>query len=148
LSAREELLVLEIVHELLNANILMPAMNRNNVGWPWLGLTEHGRELLKQSGPPVYDYDRYLAELKQRVPFLDPVVERYLGESLRTYQSNAYYAAMAMLGCASERAIRLLIEAYLGAIDDTTNREKLRSRINRRDVSTAYEEFRKSFDST
>lgn len=52
-----------------------------------------------------------------------------------------------MLGCASERAIRLLIDAYLGAIADQANRDKLASRVSGREISVAYKRFRESFDS-
>jgi len=107
-----------------------------------------GSAVLKQGGPPVYDYDGYLVDLKGRVPTLDSVVERYVGESLRTYQSNSYLASMAMLGCASERSIRLLFEAYIQAIDKEANRSRLKSRLEGRDISRAYKEFKRSFDST
>jgi hypothetical protein len=148
LTGAESQSVLELVHEFITSNLMMPAMNRSNSGWPWLALTSHGREVLSKGGPPVYDYEGYLADLKGRVPELDEVVERYLGESLRAYQANLYHAAMVMLGCASERAIGLLIEAYVGSIGDETNREKLRARLAGRDISGRYERFKQSFDST
>ena len=98
-----------------------------------------------KSGPPVYDYDGYMADLTKRVPDLDTVVEQYIGESLRTYQGNSYLASMAMLGCASERAMRVLFDAYLGAIDreakvdkEAKNRNKLRSRLEGHEISRAY----------
>jgi hypothetical protein len=148
LTPIESQLLLELIHEFTVTNILMPAYDAYNTGWPWLSVTTHGREVLEKGGPPVYDYDGYLKDLKSRVPDLDSVVELYLGESLQTYQTNTYYASMAMLGCASERAIRLLIDAYVNAIDDATNRDKLKQRIEGRDISKAYERFRESFDST
>ena len=142
----ESQLLLELVHELITSNILMPAMNRLNTGWPFLSLTTHGQEVLNDAGPPVYDYDGYLSELRERVNNLDSVVEKYLSEGLRAYQSNLYYASMVMLGCSSERAINLLMTAYVNSIEDDANGEKLRGRINRRDISTAYEKFKQSFD--
>lgn len=148
LSRTEEQALLELVHEFIGSGLLMPATDRHNTGWPWLGVTSHGRAMLEQSGPPVYDYEGYLADLRQRVPDLDSVVEQYVSESLRTYQASAYLASLAMLGCASERAIRSLINGYVAAIDDDVNRSKLEQRINRRDISAVYQEFRKSFDST
>jgi hypothetical protein len=85
LNRSESQLVLELIHEFIVSNILMTAMNRNNTGWPWLALTSHGQEVLNRSGPPVYDYEGYLADLRSRVVTLDTVVERYLSESLRAY---------------------------------------------------------------
>jgi hypothetical protein len=155
LSEQESQTALEIIHEFIVTNIVMTSANRYTTGWPWLSVTAHGKEVLAKSGPPVYDYDGYMADLKKRVPDLDTVVEQYIGESLRTYQGNSYLASMAMLGCASERAMRVLFDAYLGAIDkeaksdeEAKNRNKLRSRLEGREISRAYEEFRKSFDTT
>jgi hypothetical protein len=143
----EDQWVLEILHELLTSNILMPAVDRSNTGWPWFGLTAHGREVLHAAGPPVYDYDAYLKDLRARTS-LDTIVEAFVAEALQAYQRNLYLSSVAMLGCASERAIWLLMNAYVAAISDSTNQEKLRSRIASRDISAAYKRFRESFDST
>ena len=155
LTDQESQTALELIHEFIVTNIVMTSADRYNTGWPWLSVTAHGKEVLAKSGPPVYDYDGYMADLKKRVPDLDTVVEQYIGESLRTYQGNSYLASMAMLGCASERAMRVLFDAYLGAIDkeakadkEAKNRNKLRSRLEGREISRAYAEFRKSFDTT
>jgi hypothetical protein len=126
----------------------MPAMNRHNAGWPWMSVTEHGREVLSKGGPPVYDYNGYMEELLKRVGNLDQVLITYLSESLRAYQYNLFYSSMVMLGCSSERAIRLLIQSYVNAIDSQANQEKLLQRLNGRDISVAYSNFRESFDST
>ena len=148
LTAPETMATLELIHEFTVANIIMPAMDRWNAGWPWIGLTSHGHEVLSKQGPPVYDYEGYLRELRSRVPSLDAVVELFLGESLRAYQFNLYHTSMVMLGCASERAIRLLMSAYAAAIDKEQSRKQLESKLSGRDISKAYEEFKKSFDST
>jgi len=149
LTDQESQTALELIHEFIVTNIVMTSADRYNTGWPWLSVTAHGKEVLAKSGPPVYDYDGYMADLKKRVPDLDTVVEQYIGESLRTYQGNSYLASMAMLGCASERAMRVLFDAYLGAIDkEAKNRNKLRSRLEGREISRAYDEFRKSFNTT
>lgn len=148
LSNNESQLLLELIHELITSNILMTAADRMNAGWPWLSVTIHGQSVLSDAGPPVYDYDGYLRELRERVINLDSVVEKYLSESLRAYQSNLYYASMVMLGCSSERAINLLMNAYVESIDNETNKKKLRGRINKRDISTAYNEFKRSFGAT
>lgn len=146
LTHAEDRMILEILHELHTANILMPALDRNNTGWPWFGLTPHGREVLAGGGPPVYDYDGYLRDLRTRTE-IDPIIEVFVKEALQAYQRSLFLAAVAMLGCASERAIWLLMNAYIDAIGDDTNREKLRSRIASRDISLAYKKFRESFDS-
>jgi hypothetical protein len=148
LTSAEVQLVIEMLHELTVSNIIMPAADRLNAGWPWFGVTSYGREVLARNGPRVYDYDGYMAEVRRQVTELDSVVEHYLSESLRSFQANLYSASMVMLGCASERAILLLMSAYVEAIDDATNRDKLKARIAGRDISAAYARFRESFNST
>jgi hypothetical protein len=148
LSSAESQLVMEMIHELVVSNIIMPAADRMNSGWPWFGLTSYGHEVLARSGPPVYDYDGYMVEVRRAVSSLDSVVERYLSEALRAFQANLYLASMVMLGCASERAITLLINSYVAAIEDPANQQKLQSRVSGRDISVAYDRFRESFNST
>lgn len=147
LTVRESRELLEIVHELLTSNVLMPAADRHNTGWPFFSVTSHGQEILASAGPPVYDYDGFLADLRGRTA-IEPIVERFLSEALQAYQRHLYLAAVVMLAAASENAIWQLINVYLDSIDDPINREKLRGRIASRDISTAYKRFRESFDST
>ena len=148
LKSEEAQLLLEIIQEFIVSNMLMTAIDTSNAGWPWFSLTRHGSEVLSCEGPPVYDYEGYLRNLRERVSSLDSIVEKYFSESLRAYQRNLFYASMVMLGCASERSIILLFESYIAAIDNEENQNKLKNRISKRDISTAYKEFRKSFDST
>ena len=51
--------------------------------------------------------------LKDKMPNLDPVVEQYYLESLRTCQEGCYIASVICLGAASERAINCLAEAVI-----------------------------------
>jgi len=44
--------------------------------------------------------------------------------------------------------MRLLFDAYVEAIDKEVNSNRLRSKLDGRDISRAYAEFRKSFNST
>ena len=90
LSEIDEQIILELLHELTTSNILMPGISRYNSGWPWLSVTEHGKNILNKSGPPVYDHDGYFAELKDRVTDIDKIVEIYLSESLKAYQYNLF----------------------------------------------------------
>ena len=148
ISKDDEQYILELLHEFTTSNVIMPAMNRYNAGWPWFSVTEHGKNILDKSGVAVYDYEGYLSELKSRIPKLDPIIEQYISEGLSCYQTNLFYSSMVMLACSSERAIHLLIEAYLNSIKNESNRNRLLSRLSKKDISSKYAEFKKSFDST
>ena len=147
LTKEDEHIILELIHEFSTSNIIMPAMDRYNAGWPWFGVTKHGQKILSESGPPVYDYEGYLSLLKGKIKNIDQIILMYLSESLRTFQFNLYHSSMVMLACCSERAILLLIDSYINSIDDESNRNKLISKTSKRDISTKYSEFKKSFDS-
>lgn len=148
LTESDENIILELIHEFSTSNILMPAMSRHSSGWPWFSVTKHGEKILNESGPPVYDYDEYIRHIKKRVTDIDQIILMYLSESLRAFQFNLYYSSMVMLACSSERAILMLIEKYIESIDKVDNKNKLKSRISKRDISVKYAEFKKSFDST
>jgi hypothetical protein len=147
-NSQEMQTALEILHELMNAGILMPGNNPDNPGLGLFCLTMHGRDLLEKAGPPVYDYDGYLAELRKESPSLDETVVVFLSESLQAYHRTLYLSSLVMLACASERLIRLLIDAYVNSIADAKNREKLTNRLNGRDISEAFTRFHESFAST
>ena len=147
LTKDDEHIILELIHEFSTSNIIMPAADRFNSGWPWFSVTKHGKKILSESGPPVYDYEGYLSVLKEKVKNIDQIVLRYVSESLRAFQLNLYYSSMVMLACCSERVILLLINSYIEAIDNEANKNKLKSRISKRDISSKYDEFKKSFNS-
>lgn len=148
LSHLESQEVLEILHEMMNSNIIMPSRDRGNHGWPFFSLTSYGNDVINRIGPPVYDFQGYIRDINARVQNIDDILITYLSESLRSFHSNLYISSMVMLGCASERAIRLLVNSYINAIDGAKNKNNLQSRINNSDISKIYEEFRKSFNST
>ena len=79
----------------------------------WI-LTKEGRAALaRKSGSP--HRPGYLAELRRRVPDLDPTVLVYLQEAVGAWQSGLYRSSVVMLGGASERLILLLAESVIAA---------------------------------
>jgi len=138
----------EVFHELMTANIIMAGSDATNSHWPFFSLTRYGRTVLASNGPPVHDYDGYLADLKTRVNDLDPTVEQYLSEALHAYHRTLPFASMVMLGCASERLVRLLMESYLGSLTPGAAQQRLSQKLNKRDISEAFKGFCESFFST
>ena len=85
--------------------------------------------------------------LQSKIPSVDPVIPRLLNEAILCLKANALYACAFLVGAASEKAIRLLIEAYTESIGNETNRSKFQSRVSNRNISQAYDEFKRSFKS-
>ena len=69
-----------------------------------------------------YDPEGYLARLKKEIPAIDPVILRYLEESLSCLRMNCLLAASVMIGLAAEKATLLLVEAFGNAISDAAEK--------------------------
>ena len=140
--------VREIIHELMTSNIIMFGSDPLNSNWPFFRLTTYGNDVINKAGPAVYDQGAYMAELKAAVPDLDPVVALYLSEALHAFHRSLFATSMVMLGCASERLIRLLISSFVAAIADEANRKKVEASLNKRELSEMFAQFETRFRST
>ena len=50
----------EILWKLINSGILVPGKDSSNENWPFLSITEIGRDYLDKGGPDVYDPEGYV----------------------------------------------------------------------------------------
>jgi hypothetical protein len=74
----------EIVHELMNIGALYPGQRGQVHGsdfYPWLTITDYGKELFSREDWLPYDPDGYLKALRAKVPEIDEVTLAYAGES-------------------------------------------------------------------
>lgn len=79
-------------------------------------------------------------------PSLDPLVSKYLIESILSIKHGIVRGAAISLGAASERLVDELISSFSYSIKDEKARESFLSRTNGKNVSRRYEEFIKSFN--
>ncbi len=84
--------------------------------------------------------------IKKEVPNIDSVIYTYISEAVNAYNYRLYLSATTEIGCASEKAFLLLIEAYIGFLPSKKEQDALRNRINGKQVKKQFEEFRKSFN--
>ena len=63
----DELLVREIIWELLVQGVLAPGLNRTNLEFPWIHVTEYGVQCLEAGAILPHDPDGYLVRLQQQV---------------------------------------------------------------------------------
>lgn len=139
--------VREIIWDLIIERVLTIGMNANNANWPWLSLTEYGKRVVDSELPVPHDPNGYLERVRNEIPDIDPVIFTYLEESLRTYNINALLSSTVSLGCASERGLLLLIEAYAAAITDPGRKQKFEEKTTGRMIKRQFDEFRKAFSS-
>jgi hypothetical protein len=87
-------------------------------------LTAFGFKCLLAGSVNVHDAAGYVAALRTRVPAVDAVVVGYVEESLECWRRRCFRASAVMLGCASEKAMLLLIESFYGALQNAKRKEK------------------------
>lgn len=134
-------LVASVLWELVIQGILFvesPSSSTYNI-------TEYGLKVIAAEKPIPHDPEGYLAYLKKEVPDIDGVIFTYISEAVNAYNHRLYLSATTAIGCASEKAFLLLIEAYIGFLPTKKEQDAFHNRTNSRFVKVQFEEFRKSF---
>jgi hypothetical protein len=139
----------EIVHELMNIGAVYPGGYGQVHGsdfYPWVTITEYGKELFAHEDWLPYDPEGYIRALKVRVPEIDDVTLAYAGESIAAFNRRNLLSATLTLGVASENLMLLLIEAYVNFLKTDPKRQAaLQKRIADRWIYTQYKEFKQDF---
>lgn len=143
LSIRDENIVREIIWDFIIQRVITIG-DYNNSSWPHLSLTEYGKKAIESSGVIPHDSSGYLKALKNTLPELDTIIETYLLESINTYNINQLLSATITLGCASERAILLIIDSYANTFRENEKSNIFRKKIEGRFIKTQFDEFQKS----
>ena len=122
----------QVIHEFYLEGILVPGVtlkaNATYQGgtlvFPRYHLTEYGEKVISATEYQPHDPEGYLSRLKTDIPEIDEVIIRYLEESLSCYRKNLLFAAAVMLGCAAEKAVILLVQAYGDSLSDPEDKTK------------------------
>jgi len=149
LARGEESLISEVIWGLIIQGILIPGFDDANQGWPFLRLTEYGRQCIEADTLLPHDPDGYLREFRKTVPNADRVVVEYLTESLQCYIHGLYRAAAVMLGGASEQAVLLLIDSCGDSIGNAVDKQNFKSEVeNAPTIFRKYALFEKRLSKT
>lgn len=139
-------IIREIVQEFINNGFLYPGLpGDQNSGYPWLSITEYGKEAFQQEDWLPYDPEGYAKALKEKVSNIDDITLAYIGESVTAYNRRHLLSATLTLGVASENLMLLLIEAYLNWIKDAKRKAAFEKKIKDRFIYTQYKEFKVEF---
>lgn len=98
-------------------------------------VTERGLAWFAGGEPPPGDIAGYMKLLHQRVPNIDPVIDQYVAEALRAFNEELVFAAAVMLGAASEKALYLLADDMVGALNNSTHKQRLQSLLGDRKLN-------------
>jgi hypothetical protein len=145
-TKREELLMLELVHENALAGVVVfgNGVQGTQAGYPWIWVTQFGRHVLKEGRFLPYDPDGFLARIKKDLPELDAICLRYLREAVDGFARSLLLSSSVMLGVASEGLMLQLVEAFGRWREVDT--AKFLDAIRGRTMFDVYKEFRKRLD--
>lgn len=136
----------EIVQELINAGFIYPGTSHDqNSSYPWLTITQYGKEAFLNEDWLPYDPEGYMKALKSKILTIDDVTLAYINESVAAYNRRHLLSATLTMGVASENLMLLLIEAYTDWIPDVTRKANFQKKVEGRFISTQYKEFKKEF---
>lgn len=129
----------EAFHYLVRAGLVMPGAPTNRPGFPTQGtfyITARGLSWAAGDEPVPEESAEYMRVLRKLVPALDPVIEQYVSEGLSSFARANYFAAAVMIGAASEKAIYLLAESMVGALNDSSRRADLEKLLEKRRLNS------------
>lgn len=140
ISSRSHELVASVLWELVIQGILYVDSPKDSI----YNITDYGLQVLFTEKPVPHDPDGYLQYLKTEIPDIDAVIFTYIAEGINAYNHRLYLSATTAIGCASERALLLLIESYAKFLPSEQEMEKFCKRTKGRFIKVQFEEFQKS----
>jgi hypothetical protein len=146
LSRNDQTRVQDIFWDLLIEGVVRPGLgDGTNNDLPHFHVTDRGKAALSEASPSPYDPDGYLRRLRADIPAIDPVIVTYLEESLHTFRINCLLSSTVTLGCASEKALLLLLEAYARALEPT-RATRFRKDTDGKMIKQQFDVFQKRLD--
>lgn len=146
LSPRDLSRTQDVFWDLMIEGIARPGLTDGaNMELPHFHLTDWGEQIVSSPAPSPYDPDGYLARLTEMIQELDPVILTYLDESLRTFRIGCLLSSTVTLGCASEKAFLLLVDAYANALPAHT-RTGFHKKTAGRMLKPVFDVFRKELE--
>lgn len=138
--------VWNIVWDLIIEGVVRPGNGWNSsFELPFLHVTEFGKQSLKGIIAP-HDYDGYLRNLSTKVPNLDPIIMKYVAESVATFRHHCFLSSTITLGCASEKAFLLLLDSYTDALGPAEQAAFSTIIAKERSVKILHSHFKKEYD--
>ncbi len=118
----------DVLWGLITEGVVAIGIDDGNSEWPWLGVTEYGKECLSAGEIVPHDSEGYLRKLSTIRP-LDDAEKRYLPQALEAFRRNLPDASAMMLGCASEHLLLVLGEKIASAEPDLNRAKTTRKKL-------------------
>jgi hypothetical protein len=138
--------VRQALHECYLRRLVVWGSDKSNPEWPWFNFTEVGRKSLEYTIPQPYDPDGFIDYFRRVSGPVDPVVDECIVETVQDFNNGCYRSAAVMLGCASEKLVLLLIEAFGAAITDPIKKTKYEKDTAKWMIHPKYDALRTRLD--
>jgi hypothetical protein len=123
-------LVREAMWECLLKRLIVFGMDGANSNWPHYRLTAFGEGAIMAATPQPYDPDGFLAHFDATCVGIEPIVRAYVSEAVLAFNTGCTRSSAVMLGCASEKLILLLGDAFEAAVSDPAKKSKFTKELN------------------
>jgi len=131
----------DIIWDLIIEGIVRPGLGDGiNNGLPWYHISEYGKAVIKTQPSQPYDPDSYLATVRA-IPDIDDVILIYLEESLKAFRIHCLLSSVITLGCASEKAILILINTCEIAIINPKDKVDFAKKTDTISIKRKHDEF-------
>ena len=131
----------DIIWDLIIEGIVRPGLGDGiNNGLPWYHISEYGKAVIKTQPSQPYDPDGYLATVRA-IPDIDDVILIYLEESLKAFRIHCLLSSVITLGCASEKAILILINTCEIAIINPKDKVDFAKKTDTISIKRKHDEF-------
>lgn len=137
--------VREIIWNLVIERLVTIGMNASNAAWPFLKLTDYGREAVDSAMPAPHDPSGYIARVVAEIQDIDGILMVYLEESLKTYNIGALLSSTITLGCASERAFLLLLDSFVQFLPEE-RQERFKRDTEGKTIKRQFDTFRSNLE--
>lgn len=122
----------ELFYELSLERIVVPDfLNSQPYQWPYYRLTTHGAKVLSDPADLTYDPNGFVEQLRRRSPDVSDTVVFYVRQALACFNYRLLPAAAVMLGCAAEKLILDLIEAFMNALSNPTEKSNMQKELDK-----------------
>lgn len=140
------MVVQQLLWQLLPQGVVVWGRDTANDKYPFYRVTPYGIQVVAAVSPQPYDPDGFLKEFARLIPGADAVVNEYLQEAVRSFNSNCHRAAAVLLGCASEKAMLLLHAQFESAISDPQRKSKFEKDSGGISIYRKYEALKDRLD--
>lgn len=138
--------VRQLLWQFIVQGLVVPGMNAANAEWPWYRLTERGVAAVAAGATQPYDPDGFIGFFDRKNPDADQVLRDYVIEAVNTFNVGCLKASAVMLGCASEKSLLLLLDAFAGAISDGAKRAKFEKETGGWMIASKYRALKDRLD--